>query len=96
MKSPESWSSRSLRWGFSRYLRIGAGLNGVIRGPEDVFHHLLRGDASGSHEQKMDAFFLVEAMRSAALAAGVRRIRPCLMTAATTIFNSGGSLAPRA
>ena len=28
----------------------------------------------------------IEAMRSAALAAGVRRIRPCLMTAATTIL----------
>ena len=28
----------------------------------------------------------VEAMRRAALAAGVRRIRPCLMTAATTIL----------
>ena len=35
------------------------------------------------HEQKL---VTVEAMRSAALAAGVRRIRPCLMTAATTIL----------
>ena len=34
-------------------------------------------------EQKPDT---VEAMRRAALAAGVRRIRPCLMTAATTIL----------
>ena len=34
-------------------------------------------------EQKPET---VEAMRSAALAAGVRRIRPCLMTAATTIL----------